>query len=133
LKKKNTQAKSLWQMHGAGVVGGQSMLGITAVKALSESLSDSAKIWPFETGFGALDLEALDGVSTVMAEVYPSLFELDAQPGEVRDATQVRVTATAFAEMDDRGEMAALFAAPKGLDEAQTAIAAEEEGWILGV
>jgi hypothetical protein len=35
--------------------------------------------------------------------------------------------------MDDRGELGALFAAPKSLSEAEAAIAATEEGWMLGV
>jgi hypothetical protein len=131
--KKAAQPKSLWQMHGAGVVGGQAMLGISAVKSVMDTLGDKARLWPFETGFGALDETALEGVNTVVAEVYPALFEGDAKTGEVKDATQVRLTATALADKDDKGELTALFAAPKGLDDAALEIAATEEGWILGV
>lgn len=130
---KGAQAKSVWQMHGAGVVGGQTLLGIPAVKALADSLSGRARIWPFETGFGALNPEALDGVDTVISEIYPSVFPGPSEPLEVKDAAQVRLTATALAELDDKGEMAALFAAPKGLSESELEIAAGEEGWILGV
>ncbi len=128
--KKAAQAKSLWQMHGAGVVGGQSMLGISAMKAL---IADDMRVWPQATGFGALDIEALQGVSTVVAEVLPPMYDGAAQSGEVKDATQVRLTAAALAEADDKGELGAMFATPKGLSETQAEIAATEEGWILGV
>lgn len=128
--KKTAQAKSLWQMHGAGVVGGQAMLGITALKTLT---SDDVRVWPLQTGFGALDLEALQGLATVAAEVLPVMYEGTAHSGEVKDATQVRLTAEALAEADDKGELGAMFAAPKGLDDAQVDIAATEEGWILGI
>jgi hypothetical protein len=131
--KKAQAAKSLWQMHGAGVVAGQTMLGIPAFKALAEGLGDSAKVWPFQTGFGALDEAALEGVSTLIAEVYPAVFDGEAEPGEVKDATGVRIAAQTLAEADDKGQLGALFAAPRSLNEADLAIAATEEGWILGV
>ncbi len=106
IRKANKKApiRSLWQMHGAGVVGGQSMLGITAVKSLMASLGEGAKVWPFETGFAALDAEAVDSVSTVIAEIYPGLYEGTAESGEVRDATHVRLTAQALADLDEQGE-----------------------------
>lgn len=131
--KKAAQPKSLWQMHGAGVVGGQAMLGITATKSVMDTLGETARLWPFETGFGALDDAALEGINTLVTEVYPPLFEGGAASGEVKDAAQVRLTAEALAEMDDKGELASLFATPKGLNEADAEIAATEEGWILGV
>lgn len=130
--KKAQAAKSLWQMHGAGVVAGQTMLGIPAFKTLADNLGDSARIWPFETGFGALDEDSLQGISTLIAEVYPAVFDGEAEAGEVKDATGVRLTAQALAEADDKGQLGALFAAPKGLSEADLEVAASEEGWILG-
>ncbi|MFT3997020.1 MAG: cobalamin biosynthesis protein CbiG [Asticcacaulis sp.] len=130
---KHAQAKSVWQMHGAGVVGGQTLLGIPAVRALKDFAGERARIWPFETGFGALSEDALDGVDTVLAEVYPSLYPGLSEPGEVKDAAQVRLTATALAELDDKAALATLFAAPAGLSEDDMAIALGEEGWILGV
>ncbi len=132
LKNKAAQPKSLWQMHGAGVVGGQAMLGIAATRALAETLNGKARLWPFQTGFGALDEAALDGIDTVIAEIFPPIFEGPAEPGEVKDAAAVRLAAQAFADKDDKGELGALFAAPKGLNEADATIAASEEGWILG-
>ncbi len=130
--KKAAWPKSLWQMHGAGVVGGQAMLGITAIRTLGTELNGKAKVWPFQTGFGTLDFAELEGVDTVIVEVFPPLFEGAIEAGEVKDAAAVRLTATAYAEKDDKGELAALFAAPKGLSEADAEIAATEEGWILG-
>jgi len=130
---KTAQARSLWQMHGAGVAGGQTFLGIPAVRALKDSLGDTAKIWPFETGFHALDEAALDGINTLIAEVHPPMFSGAPEPLEVKDATQVRLTANAFAERDDKGELGALFAAPKALSDADLEVARTEEGWILGL
>ena len=130
-KAKKATPKSLWQMHGAGVVAGQTLLGIAALKGLLAE-APGAKVWPFETGFGAIDEAALDGVPLLAAEVYPAIFDGPALPGEVRDATGVRITAEALADLDDKGQLGALFAAPKGLKDAQVAIAATEEGWILG-
>ena len=130
--KKTVQPKSLWQMHGAGVAGGVAMLGIVAIKALIEPVGEKARLWPQQTGFAPLDIDSLAGVSTVVAEVYPALFEGEAQSGEVKDAAAVRLTAEALAELDDKGQLGALFGAPKGLTEAQVNAAAEEEGWILG-
>ena len=130
-KSKKAQPKSLWQMHGAGVVGGQTLLGIAAFRAvLAES---GGRAWPFETGFGLLDDAVVDGVPLVLAEIYPAVFPGTAHAGEVRDAAAVRLTAEALAELDDKGELGAMFAAPKALKEAQVAIAETEEGWILGV
>ncbi|MAK83556.1 MAG: cobalamin biosynthesis protein CbiG, partial [Phenylobacterium sp.] len=68
----------------------------------------------------------------VVAEVYPSLLKIKAQPGEVKDLVQVRETAEHFAKLDEAGKLAELFAAPKGLDEAALAEAEREEGWVLG-
>ncbi len=130
-KSKKATPKSLWQMHGAGVAGGQAMLGIAAFKALlSES---SGKVWPFETGFGALDEAALDSVPVLAAEVNPGLYDGVTHSGEVKDAAAVRLTAEALADLDDKGQLGALFAVPKGLKDAQVAVAEKEEGWILGL
>ncbi len=128
--KKTAQAKSLWQMHGAGVVGGQSMLGIAALKTL---VADDVRVWPLQTGFGALDLDALQGIAAIATEILPAMYEGASQSGEVKDATQIRLTAAALADADDKGELGAMFTAPKGLDDAQVEIAATEEGWILGI
>ena len=131
-KSKAATPKSLWQMHGAGVAGGQAMLGIAAVRGLLAE-AGGGKVWPFETGFGAIDEEALDGVSVLAAEIYSDLYAGTAQGAEIKDATAVRLTAEAIADLDDKGQLGALFVAPKALKEAQVPVAEKEEGWILGV
>lgn len=130
---KSAQPKSLWQMHGAGVVGGQSMLGITMLNGLLKDFGVRTKVWPFETGFETLNAEALSDTDCVIAEIYPSLYEAKPEVAEFKDAAQVRVTAATFAEWDDQGQFAEKFASPKGLSEADILAATEEEGWILGV
>ncbi|MDI7774253.1 cobalamin biosynthesis protein CbiG [Asticcacaulis sp. EMRT-3] len=124
--------KSLWQMHGAGVAGGTAMLGITALRTLVAELGEAAKIWPFQTGFEAQTPDTLAGLNTLVVEVHPPLFDGVAEAGEMKDAASVRLTAQGLADLDDKGQLGAAFAAPK-LDEAQRLIAAQEEGWILGL
>ena len=125
-------AASIWKLYYNGSVGGQALLGIPAVKRLKNARGEALRVWPLETGFGALKPADLDGVEVVVAEVYPSLLKIKAQPGEVKDLVQVRETAEHFAKLDEAGKLAELFAAPKGLDEAALAEAEREEGWILG-
>jgi hypothetical protein len=123
-------ASSIWKLYYAGSVGGQAILGIPAVKRLHAVRA--AKVWPFETGWKALDTADLDGVEVLIAEVYPSLFKAQPQPGETKDQAQVRVTAEHFAKLDEAGKLGAVFAAPKGADEQRLAEVEREEGWILG-
>jgi hypothetical protein len=127
-----TMAKSVWQMHGAGAVGGQTLLGIAAVRRLVEELGPSAAVWPFGTGWNALTLADVEPLSAVVAEIYPPLFPTAADPGEVKDAAQVRGVAEALAKLDDTGKLGILFAAPKDVSEADRAVVEREEGWILG-
>ena len=121
---------SIWKLYYAGSVGGQAILGIPAVKRLHASRA--ARVWPFETGWKAIDAADLDGVEVLIAEVYPSLFKAVPQPGEPKDQAQVRVTAEHFAKLDEAGKLGALFAAPKGASEQLVAEVEREEGWILG-
>lgn len=124
------KAASIWKLYYAGSVGGQAILGIPAVKRLHASRA--AKVWPFETGWKALDAADLEGVDVLIAEVYPSLFKAVPQPGEPKDQAQVRVTAEHFAKLDEAGKLGDLFAAPKGAAADLIAEVEREEGWILG-
>jgi len=124
------KAGSIWKLYYAGSVGGQAILGIPAVKRLHGARS--AKVWPFETGWKALDGADLDGVEVLIAEVYPSFFKAQPQPGEPKDQAQVRVTAEHFARLDEAGKLGALFAAPKDASPELIAEVEREEGWILG-
>ena len=133
VRKGRLQPKSVWQMHGAGAVGGQTMTGIPVVRRLLESLGPSAAVWPFGTGWRALDTADVEPLSALVVEVWPSMFETQPQPGEFKDQAQVRTTAEALAKLDEAGDLSKAFAPPKGADDAILAKVATEEGWILGV
>src|SRR5690606_39416690 len=60
VRKGRLQPKSVWQMHGAGAVGGQTLLGIPAVRRLLDSLGPSGAVWPFGTGWRALTPEDVE-------------------------------------------------------------------------
>lgn len=111
---------SVWQMGGAGAVGGQAMTGMAALSRLRARLGQAVAVWPFEP----------PEAPVVLTEIWPSLLaeavQAATRPGDIRDAVQVRIMAAALARLQEEGELAALFAAVP--DQARA-----EEGWILGV
>lgn len=123
-------AKSVWQLAYAGSVGSQSLLGIARLSAFLDQHPSREKIavWPVETGFCNQFSQAV-----VLAEIYPSLFEVALRDGDVKDAAQVRRVAQEFARFDADGMLGELFARPSVLSDAQVGIAAQEEGWVLGI
>jgi hypothetical protein len=125
-------AASIWKTYYNGSVGGQAIMGIPVARRLKDARADAAKVWPFETGFKALTEADLAGVDLVMAEVYPSLIKGAALPGEVKDQTQVRLTAEHFARLDEANKLGDVFAPPKGAAADAVLDAEREEGWILG-
>lgn len=131
-RKGRLQPKSVWQMHGAGAVGGQTLVGIPMVRRMLETLGPAGAVWPFGTGWRALDAADVEPLSTLVVEVWPSMFETRPQPGEFKDQAQVRTTAEALARLDETGDLARAFAPPKTADEALIARVEGEEGWILG-
>lgn len=133
VRKGRLQPKSNWQMHGAGAVGGQTLVGIPMVRRLLESLGASAAVWPFGTGWRALDAADVEPLSVLVAEVWPSMWPTKAAEGEFKDQAQVRATAMAFAEMDDKGDLASAFAPPSTATPELIEQVEQEEGWILGV
>ena len=126
-------AKTVWQLFYNGSVGSQMLLGLPALKRLIAHplIGGRAPIWPFETGLGAPDAQA------VIAEVYPSLLrgEVSARKGrdEILDRAQVRVNAEAFARLDAAGGLAPLFAGVPTLTAAERRLIETEEAWILGL
>ncbi|MDZ4364754.1 cobalamin biosynthesis protein CbiG [Brevundimonas sp.] len=132
-RKGKLQPKSVWQMHGAGAVGGQTLVGIAAVRRLLESWGPSAAVWPFGTGWRALDAADLEPLSTLVVEVWPSLYGAVPAPGEFKDQAQVRVTAETLARLDEKGDLAKAFAPPRDATPELIAQVETEEGWILGV
>ena len=125
-------AASIWKLYYNGSVGGQAILGIPMVRRLKLARGEAMKVWPFETGFKALAEGDLAGVDVVAAEVYPSLIKGAALPGEIKDATQVRLTAEHFAKLDEAGKLGAVFAPDKAAPADTVVEAQQEEGWILG-
>ena len=68
----------------------------------------------------------------VAADVYPSLIKGAALPGEIKDSTQVRLTAEHFARLDEAGKLGAVFGPDKAAPADTVVDAQQEEGWILG-
>ena len=130
-KTKRGNPKSVWQLAYVGSVGSQSLMGIPHVHALRAALP-TARIWPFETGFKPLSGDQLDGVQTVIAEVYPSVIKPDIQQGEIPDAAQVRAMCGHYCDLDETGKLGPAFGPPKGLDSLHLNEIEGEEGWILG-
>ena len=133
VRKGKLQPKSVWQMHGAGAVGGQTLVGIPTVRRLLEKLGPSGAVWPFGTGWRALDAADVEPLSALVVEVWPSMFDGKPGPGEFKDQAQVRATAEALAKMDETGALSKAFAPPKGADDALITRVEQEEGWILVV
>jgi len=132
-KKGKLQPKSVWQMHGAGAVGGQTLVGVPMVRRLLESLGPSGAVWPFGTGWRELTPEDVEPLSALIVEVWPAMFDGKPNTGEFKDQAQVRATAEALARMDEAGELARAFAPPKSATPELIAQVEQEEGWILGV
>lgn len=121
-------AKSLWQMAGAGVVGAQTMTGISHLQKLRNDPQFARKIsvWPFETHF-ADDLSR----PVIIGEIYPSIFDVKPVQDEVKDATQVRVVLEEFSKADAEGRFQTCLACPPDLDKPTRRLVEEEEGWIV--
>ncbi|WGH79785.1 molybdopterin-binding protein [Jannaschia ovalis] len=112
-------AKPVWQLAYAGAVGSQTLLGMAALSRLRRAHPDLA-VWPQETGF------ARPEARIVLAEIYPSLFDDNAQDHAIKDARQVMAASAAL-----RAAPGEWWTAPAALPDA--ARIASEEGWILGV
>ena len=103
-----------WKLAYAGSVGGQALVGIAGLQKLrNEGIRFS--VWPFE---------ASDNTAVVVAETYPSFWELAVDDHDVKDANQVvqvahEVTAARLQLWLDRACL--------------PADALAEEGWVLGV
>jgi len=113
-------AFTCWQMGGAGAVGGQVMTGMASLSRLRARIAGDVAVWPFEP----LDRPV------AFVEVWPSLFAgqvaARAQPGEIRDAAQVRVLSDIVRALQGEGKLGGVLS---GVPEA----ARQEEGWIFGL
>ena len=120
---------SVWQLAGAGSVGGQTL---TAIPVLERLLIEhgAAAVWPFTTG---LAVPSVDPGGVVFAEVWPTAFDPPIPAGEPRDAVQVRHVVERLAAADLDGTLARWWAPPvDGRDGSGTAAVTGEEGWVLG-
>jgi precorrin-8X/cobalt-precorrin-8 methylmutase len=126
--------KPPWKLYTAGSVGGQALVGIPVVRRLRDdpALRSVARVWPFETGLRALRRPRRGGWRVIIADVYPSMIPLAGRRDDVKDRAQVRALARHFAGLDERGELACLFAGADGLSARERRIVEREEGWILG-
>ena len=125
-------ASPVWKLYYSGSVGGQAILGIPMVRRLKLAFGDGFVAWPFETGFRALSEAQLAGVDVVAAELDPLMAKGQPQPGEVKEAAQVRALAEHLARLDEAGTLGALFGPAKGAAADAVLDAEDEEGWILG-
>ena len=103
----------LWQMGGAGAVGGQAMTGMAALSRLRARFPGMIAVWPFEP----LDRPV------AFVEIWPSLIaeRVALEADDIKDRAQVRCLTRAIAGLD-----------PDRLD-AMLKVDAGEEGWILGL
>lgn len=124
--------QSVWKLSFPGSVGSQALLGIAFVQHLRAQWPAETRLWPFETGWTALNEANLTGVKLVITEIYPSLVPPATNPGEVKDLGQVRAISRHFAALDEAAKLGALFAPPKDTSETVQHAVANEEGWILG-
>lgn len=106
----------VWQLSGAGAVGGQAIMGMPVLARLVRKFGDRVSVWPFDPP---------DRPLTLM-EIWPSLIApaiaSASNPGEIRDAAQMRVMAGLIARLPS-DLCARLLACP----------AVTPEGWIFGV
>ncbi|MEM9810938.1 MAG: precorrin-8X methylmutase, partial [Pseudomonadota bacterium] len=121
----------VWKMFTAGSVGGQTMTGIARLEALrkDEALCSYLRIWPFETDF---ERSLPQGASVVIAELYPSAFDIAPEADEVLDRAQVRCVAEELARRDQIGELLPLLQAPLGVSDGDRQAMVDDEGSIIG-
>jgi hypothetical protein len=124
LRSKGARPASPWQLLGAGSVGSQSLTLIPILERLRHRRR--TEVWPFSTGLR--QPEAAPG-SVVIAEIWPTAFDVEMPIHWVRDAAQVYGVAHQLAAADRSGRLASWFA--PSVDDSEPI--EREEGWILGV
>lgn len=112
---------SSWQLAYPGSVGSQMLLGIRSLELLRRRHGERVRIWPFETA---------DAPVTI-AEIWPSMFDIDVSLHPVRDAAQVMTMVQRLAAADADGTLADWFAPDLTVDE--WVVVSAEEGWTFGV
>ena len=125
------KGSSIWKLYYAGAVGGHAILGIPMLRRLRHARA--VKVWPFDTGWKALSEADLEGAEALAVEVQLSLNPTPPLPGEAKELALVRGMAERIAKLDETGKLAAAFAPPKGVADAEAEAVAREEGWVLNL
>jgi hypothetical protein len=125
LRARGHHPQSAWKLFGNGSVGSQALTGIPVVSRLRHApgLAGASAVWPFEVSVPELPT---GGGAVIHAEIWPSLINVPAVTGQVRDQTQVLCLARELRNRDRAGALAGIFMAA-------SRSAGSEEGWILGV
>ena len=112
--------QTCWKLYTRGAVGSQMLLGLPVLHRLVQR--PDVRLWPFETGWDR------DLGGTVLAEMWPTLFDVAYDVHPIKDACQVLA---AVRWMDSRVPGALARPASIGQDEEVRVMAGE--GWILGL
>jgi len=137
------QIFSVWQLFGAGSVGGQCIVGIPVVCRLRDDpvLASLSRVWPFETGFTTsptpekgpfvLHVEIWPGIKSVKDDT-KEILRLDPSVW-IPDQAQVRAVVSWLSRLDEEGQLGTLFDIPPSLPPEALKACLDEEGWIIGV
>jgi hypothetical protein len=128
-------AQPVWKLFGAGVAGGQALVGIPWLARLRDdaTLGPRSAVWPFETGLIQLPPRTERKWLILYAEIFPAMFKAAVGPGEIKDEAQVRDLVQRLKAEDERGGLGEWFAGPSELSENDRRKIVGQEGWILGV
>jgi hypothetical protein len=128
--KQQATTQSVWKLNQGVSVGGQTILGLHYLAELrfhsEPEISRQTRVWPFETGWGLPEAAGI-----VLAEIFPSLLEVESRLGRVPDESQVLSCTRHAAREDGKGRLSGCFEQPAGAPPADLQAAADEEGWIL--
>lgn len=120
------KAQPVWKLAYAGSVGSQSLTGIPRVHQLRNhaSLLQHTAVWPFED---------FRNKPLVLAEVYPSFWDMVFRPEEFKDAQQVKNVVQIMKGAQNQGELTAWMESPFKRTASETQSITTEEAWILGL
>ncbi|MBO0661011.1 precorrin-8X methylmutase [Jiella sp. CQZ9-1] len=124
------KAQPVWKLNFTGSVGSQAITGLARLQQLRADPEFAGKIavWPFETRFA----EAIEA-PIVLAEIYPSLVDIDRGEKTCLDEAQVDTLAELFARLDAADRFFPLLDVPRHLGEDDLGVILGEEGWIVGL
>lgn len=122
---------SCWQLMGVGSVGSQTLTLLPIVERLLADLGPSrVAVWPFTSGWRA---PSLPGPGVVIAETWPTAFDVAYPIDRIRDAAQVHDVVLALRAADEAGTLTEWFAPPVALADNAEVVGAVvgHEGWAV--